>query len=170
MRWVLGGYRGNRVGTDRELGWGSRVKSRSCCRGCTSLRVHVGVVVGACRWNFSRRSILRWHGGVTMLRNARIVIRSRIHSRVCLTWSCGIKKRIKVKQEIENKALLQTDGGLLNRVPDRPLSNFPKQLIIKRFSQKRSRSDDPRLIQGVLQRTTELPLIFITKSNEFITD
>lgn len=88
---VLGSYRGSRVGTDRDLGWRSRVKSRSRDWACPSLRVAVGVVVGACWWSFSRRGILRQHGGVTMLRNTRIVIRGRIHGWVSLTWSCGMK-------------------------------------------------------------------------------
>lgn len=91
VRWVLGGYRGNRVGADRDLGCRSRVKSRASGWRYPSLRVVVGVVVGACWGSFSRRGILRWHDGVTMLRNTSIVIRGRIHSRMSLTWSCGTK-------------------------------------------------------------------------------
>lgn len=92
MRLVLGGYRGRGVGTDRELGWSSRVISRACSWGRTSWRVAVGVVVGACWWNFSRRGVLRWHSGITMLRNTSIVICGRIHGLVSLTWSCGMRK------------------------------------------------------------------------------
>lgn len=92
MRRVLWGYRGSRVGTDRELGWSSRVKCRACSWGSSSLRVAVVVIVGVCWWYFSRRGILWRHGGITMLRNTSIVIWGRIHGWVGLSWSCELEK------------------------------------------------------------------------------
>lgn len=163
MWWVLGGYRGNRVGTDGDLGWRSRVKSRPRAWGCPSLSVAVGVVVGAvvCArwWRFSRRSILRRHGLVSMLRNAGIVIRGRIHRWVSLTWSCGMKK----KQEKKNEAPLQTNlKGVM--VQDWPLCNIMEQLMMKRLPQKHNRFNTHN--HGMERKTTELPLIFIIKSIE----